>query len=220
MRAKHLLSSLSLVMLLAACGKQTLAFRLTFDTQDTLRRQELAAAAGRVAEGRMIAREKEVLAQEIKDDGDGMLLTMTVTDAQAAEWLIDGLTTPFSMAIMQEVDKGKPGALSTKFGDFTETGITTEDFDWVTVGALQDGKGSVSVSFTPAGGAELKKVFSANRGKVIGIFVRGQLMSKKLIDKNDTQAGIAVDGIPSAELAAGFADDVNTGLHVTFTPVP
>lgn len=216
------LSILALTLLLAACGGKTVSYRLTFDTVDTLRRQELTAAAGRVVEGRMAAHQTPVKNLQINEEGESVILTAVAPAGGAsADWLHDGLQTPFTMSIMKEVPKGQGDLVSEKFGEFKETGLGTSSFDWVSSSQTPDGKGNAVIQFTEEGKKTLAQVFAANKGKTIGIFVRGQLMSKKLVDATDgKQEGITVDGIPSAEVAAGFADDVNVGLHVTFTPIP
>src|SRR5688572_13990601 len=126
---KRLAPLLALPLLLVACGSETLSFRMSIDTQDALRREELMNAAGRVIEGRMAAKEKEAISQEIQT-GPEPIITVTVTDAEAAEHLRNGLTTPFTMAIMKQVPAGQGDIINEKFGEFDETGITTEDFDW------------------------------------------------------------------------------------------
>ena len=222
LRMKKTLSLFALCLLLTACGSKTVRYRLAFDTADMLRRSELTAAAARVIEGRVVARGKQLLSHETKTDGENVTIIAEVSDAEAATALQDGLLTPFTMTIMKQVEKGMGDIVSEKFGEFKETGITTKHFDWVsagTAGAEAEVNGAVIIQFTPEGQELLKKIFKENRGSVIGIFVRGQLMSKKLIDSKDTQGSIAIDGIPNPALAGAFADDVNVGLHVTFIPI-
>jgi ribosomal protein L25 (general stress protein Ctc) len=220
---KRLLSIFALTLVLSACGSRTLRLNVQYDSTDAARRAELAAAVGRVMEGRMLAKKKKVISQELSPAGDAAVLTVTVNDAEAETLLREGIMMPFTMEIMKQVAAGQGDIVSEKFGEFKETGITTKDFDWVSAGAATTdagiAKGSVTIHFTKAGETKLKNVFAKNRGSVIGVFVRGQLMSKKLVDTSDKQTSIAIDGIPSAALAGAFADDVNVGLHVQFTPV-
>lgn len=213
-----------LMILLAGCGSKTVTFTATFDTGDAVRRTELTAAMGRMIDGRLTARGKKLLKLATVPGSDTMTITVHVSDAEAAKLLTESLTQTFTMEIMKQVEAGQGDIVSEKFGEFQETGIVTKHFDWVTAGTMQGPAGqtlgSALVQFTKEGQELLKRVFAQNRGKVIGIFVRGQLMSKKLIDKTDKQDSIAIDGIPNAELAASFTDDVNVGLHVMFTPGP
>lgn len=222
---RKFLPALALALLLTACGSETVQLRVAFDTTDILRRAELKSALERVMENRMLAAKKTVNAREIEESGDGLVATIQVSDSDAAKMLEDGLTAPFSMTIMKQVKKGQGDIISEKYGEFKETGVTTKHFDWITAGAGKtptgETKGVVVIEFTKEGQELLRNMFAHNRGSVIGIFVRGQLMSKKLIDAKDTTlTSISIDGIPSPELAATFADDVNVGLHVMFTALP
>lgn len=225
---KRFASLTALTLLLAACGPSTVKFSVAFNTKDPLRTAELTAAISRIVEGRLLAKKKTLVKQELLPEGETMTLTVTASDSEGAKHLTAGLTAPFTMEIMKQVESGQGDIISEKFGEFKETGITTKHFDWVTPGptAVSDAPGaaamapgSVVISFTPEGEKLLKTMFAANRGSVIGIFVRGQLMSKKLIDASDKQTSIAIDGIPNPTLATAFSDDVNVGLHAVFTPV-
>ncbi len=217
---KRFVIALPLLFLLAGCAK-TVKLSVAFDTQDAARRTALEAAVSRSVDGRMVSKGKKVIRQELTTTGETNVLTVQVSDSEAAKLLSDGLTTPFTMSIMKQVAAGEGDVISEKFGEFKETGIETKHFDWVTtaLSVTEAGvsQGSVVISFTEEGQTLLKDVFAKNRGGVIGIFVRGQLMSKKLVDAKDKQDSIQIDGIPGEELAKAFADDVNVGLHVTFT---
>lgn len=221
---RKLFAVVGLSLLLTACGSQTVRFSLAFDTEDTVRKSELTAAIARTVEGRLEAKKKSAKSQGIKEENGSTILTVEASDAEGATVLQEGLTAPFTMSIMKQVEEGQGDIVSETYGEFKETGIKTEHFDWVTPGTKTDAngqlKGAVVIAFTPKGQELLKTIFAANRGGAIGIFVRGQLMSMKMIDFTDKQTSIAIDGIPSGELAAAFADDVNVGLHVTFTVLP
>jgi hypothetical protein len=120
---------------------------------------------------------------------------------------------------MEQVE-GEPGPadiVSEKFGAFRPTAVTEKDLDWVdALNSDQGGKGKVVLRFTTQGGEKLKSLFLQSNGKTIGVFVRGVLMSLKKVDATDNKDSILIDGIPNADLARIFADDVNTGLHVQF----
>lgn len=219
---KRLLPLLACALLFTGCAK-TVKFAVAFDTEDASRRADLEAAVGRIVEGRVTSKGKKVVKQKIDAKDGASVLTVRVSDAEATKLLADGLTTTFSMTIMQQVPAGKGDIVSEKFGEFKETGISTGHFDWVamglSIGETGASSGSVVLTLTNEGRELLKEIFSKNKGSVIGIFVRGQLMSKKLVNANDKQDAIQIDGIPSAELAQAFADDVNVGLHAKFTPM-
>ncbi|MSR87045.1 hypothetical protein EXS70_02630 [Candidatus Peribacteria bacterium] len=220
---KKLLPILAFTLLLVACGEKTVSFTVTMDTQDPKLRSDLMAAIPRVVDGRVEAKKKHVVVQSLEEKDGALVLTATVSDAEAAELLKNGLTAPYSMAIMKKVDAGMGDMISEKFGDFKETGISTKHFAWVVAGVTSstgEERGMAVIQLTPDGQSLLKDMFSTNRGSTIGIFARGQLMSIKTVDTTDKQDSIAVDGIPNGALAAAFADDANVGLHVTFTSQP
>lgn len=221
-RMKRLLPLLACALLVVGCTK-TVKFGVAFDTEDASRRADLEAAIIRIADGRVASGGKKIVERKIDTKDGASVLTVRVSDAEAAKLLADGLMTPFSMTIMQQTPSGQGDIVSDKFGEFKETGISTGHFDWVAMGLsiVEAGasRGSAVITLTNEGRELLKEIFSKNKGSIIGIFVRGQLMSKKLVDANDKQDAIQIDGIPSAELAQAFADDVNVGLHAKFTPV-
>lgn len=219
---KRLLAIASLTLLLTACGAKTVRLNAETDMKDLLRLSLLKDAIARTIDGRLAAKEKKLLSLDMKEGEASLTIEAKVSDAEAAELLMAGLTAPFTMEIMKQVDAGMGDIISEKYGEFKETGLTTKYFDWVHAGTgvIVNGtpNGSVIIDFTKEGQTLLQDIFRQNRGKEIGIFVRGMLMSKKTVDKTDTQTGISIDGIPSMSLANAFADDVNVGLHVKFTP--
>jgi hypothetical protein len=219
---RRLFFATGLVLLLAGCGSSVLSYRLTYDTQDAARKTELSQAAERVLGRRLIGlKQDNVQPSDIKISADENTVEVHAASAAIANELTRQLTQPFTMSIMIQTESGASADLSNpKFGSFDQTGITEKDFDWVKAGnsGTMKGKGAVLLTFTKDGGVKLQEIFSANRGKTIGVFVRGLLMSRKVVTPQDTQESILVDGVPSAELASVFADDVNVGLHVKFAP--
>jgi hypothetical protein len=212
---KLLLLSASLLML-TACSK-TVRYNLEFNLPDKTLQQQLSAAAVRVIENRMLGMQKKLISSDIADVDGKTMLTVKVSDAEGAKILTDSLLTPFTMTVMTQVDPGMGDISNEKYGDFKETSLETKHFESVTPRAMDDGKGSVVITFTDEGKEILKKIYKEKRGQTIGIFVRGVLMSKKTIDAKDTQDMISVDGIPTPGIAKIFADDVNVGLHVRFS---
>jgi preprotein translocase subunit SecD len=99
------------------------------------------------------------------------------------------------------------------------TPITGEYLVWAqAIGNRQSGEVSVDLEFNDAGGQLIGDVFTKNKGKYIGIFVRDLLVSKLRISDPKTTNHLLIGGIPSAKIAEIFADDVNAGLFVTYTP--
>jgi Tfp pilus assembly protein PilX len=212
-------TTLLLALTLVACSTNVLQYDLKYNVQDTNRQAALASAAARVIERRLSNLE------QVPEQGNvvvqGNRLTIKPKDTETADALREQLMQPFSISLMVETDAAHADITNEKYGSFKETGIKEAQFDSV---ELKTGNGagtsSAAVFFTPEGKAMLTKVFRENQGKAIGIFVRGTLMSKRVIDaSNITQENITIDGIPTAELASAFTDDVNVGLHVNFTEV-
>jgi preprotein translocase subunit SecD len=105
-------------------------------------------------------------------------------------------------------------------GEFAATGITEEDMVWADAAEDEQKKGVVRLTFTPQGSQKLAAVFKENKGKSIGIFVRDRLISKLTVQTDVIEDHIVIRDIPSSELARIFVDDLNVGLHVTFTKLP
>lgn len=220
---RTLFATASLMLLLAACaGAGSVAFRLTYDTQDAARKTELSQAVERVMERRLLGLKQSVKSEDIHMNADRTSVTVKTAGKQVADALRAQVAEPFSMRIMLQAESGAIADVSNpKYGAFNETDLTEKDFDWIKAGqsGITKGKGAVLITFTDAGKQKLRKIFSTQQGKIIGIFVRGLMMSRKMISDKDTQDSILVDGVPTLELAGVFADDVNTGLHVKFEPI-
>lgn len=204
------------LLLLSACGSVKSSYEVSFERAEGERVEYLKEAVVRVIQGRMANLQKKLKSSEYSESNGKTILTLNVSDQEAADILREQLTTPFTIRIMTEVPAGQGDVHSEKHGDYAETGLTEEHFDWVDAAPTDGGKGTATLHFTDEGKQRLKDIFTQNRGKVIGIFVRDQLMSKKLIEAGDTQESIAIDNIPSSDIATIFADDVNVGLHVRF----
>lgn len=78
---------------------------------------------------------------------------------------------------------------------------------------------AVELLFTDEGRNLLKAAFAKHKGKTVGIFVRDLLVSKLKIASGELSEHIVISGIPSAEVAQIFTEDVNVGLHVAFKPI-
>ena len=98
--------------------------------------------------------------------------------------------------------------------------MTEEHLEWVEAAEELDNKGRITLSFSPEGRELMRTVFRQNVGRNIGLFVREKLVAKLQVDTAELKDDIIITGIPSPELARVFADDVNVGLHVIFTPLP
>ncbi len=74
------------------------------------------------------------------------------------------------------------------------------------------------IELSPQGAAILKSLGQTNEGDVIALLVRGALISKTVAKKDLEE--LIIRNIPTPAMGEIFADDVNVGVHVTFTPVP
>lgn len=217
-----LFAGLSMVTLLAGCGGSVASnYRLQFDTEETSRLTLLSLAVTRVVERRLEAMGESVKGLDISQKEEGPELTFTVETEAAAALLSDELTTPFDLKIMRETKVGETPTIEIEgHGGFIETGVTEEHLEWVEAAEELDNKGRITLSFSPEGRELMRTVFRQNVGRNIGLFVRGRLVAKLQVDTAELKDDIIITGIPSPELARVFADDVNVGLHVIFTPLP
>jgi hypothetical protein len=217
-----LLAGLSLCMLLVACGRsEQIRYQLAFDTKDTGRLTELSLAVTRVVESRLQAMGEEVRNLDITQRNDGPQLSFKVETQAAADLLQDDLMAPFHLSIMREAKAGEtPVAEVDGHGGFVDTGIHETHLEWVTAAEEPDNKGRITLQFNPEGRELMRKMFQQNVGKNIGLFVRNKLVAKLQVDTAELKDDIIITGIPSLDLARVFSDDVNVGLHVTFTPLP
>lgn len=212
---------LSLGILAACGGPATVTYRLTFDSTDPGTIEELTNATLRVAERRLDRMKATVEDSTITKDEAGVTLELKVSDAASAETLTAELTTPFDLHIMvATTDVANADVTVEGFGAFNETGVTGDDL--VNIIASADpatNGGIIRINFTTEGLVKMRALFQNNVGNDLGLFVRGRLVSALTVASADMPNPLVIDGIPDAELARVFADDVNVGTHVTVTPL-
>lgn len=209
------------LLLLAACSATTLRYQLTITLTDEAKQAELLQASRRVIERRLENYSEVAESISVKNTGDKPEIEVVVGSSDAAQFLTEDLTAPFKLRIMQGATPGDTDTLVVEgHGPFAETGVEEEHVTWFQAAAdTNPEKGRVTISFSPEGRDLMSKVFKENKGKYIGLFVRDRLVSKLLVDTDEVKDDILITEIPSLEIAEIFADDVNTGLHVTFTPL-
>jgi len=215
---RRLLSAALLTLVLAGCGSPTVQLTLTYDTNDAEKQSELLQAATRVI-GRRLSRWEGVMPEQItaKQESGSTLLTFDVNDTEARTTLMEEMLKPFSLTVMTLSTEEKGDLYVEEQGWFNETGITQQHIGWVEAGTDQKGKGSVRLNFTQDGLKLLNTILQANPKAVVGLFVRGRLMSKMQMEGVDLRQDILIQNIPTFELASIFADDVNVGTHVIFS---
>lgn len=217
---RKLFLSIGALFLVAGCTAseptQT-AIRLTFDTQDPAAQAELTKTSIDVIERRLMRYGAEMQDLQTKLDASGATLTLTLPAEELANELVTELQMPFTFAIVQEAPEGGSGAIMFEGqGTYMPTSITEDDLAGAEAAQDETG-GAVRLVFTDAGKRELEALAPTVKGKALGIMARGVLMSKTQGDTLTNE--IVIRGIPTVEFAQVFADDVNVGLHVTFTPL-
>lgn len=210
---------LLLALCLAACaptGSAERALSLSLGTSDAARQQELVQASIRVME-RRLDRMGETLVRHTETAGNPATVTVATRSPEVFEALLAELTQPFTLAFMTQAAEGKGDIEVAGHGAFVASGFTEKDIDWTAVEAQADGKSRVLLQLTPEGRTKLESIYKANGGKYVGMFVRGKLVSKLLVDGSGLKDQIVIGDIPSEEFAATFSDDVNVGRYVTFS---
>jgi hypothetical protein len=217
---KRFLFLVAFPLVLAGCGSADVRYQLSFDIYDKQAVDDLTLASTRVIERRLERLEATVKDQSIERSETGAVVSLSLTDATAANILTGELTQPFKLRVMKEAPAGQGDITVEGHGAFAETGITESHVVWGEAAEDAERKGAVRITFTPEGRAKLATLFQENNGKSIGIFIRDRLISKLMIKSDQIQDNIVIRDIPNPDLAKIFVDDLNVGLHVTFTPLP
>ncbi len=220
---KRISFSLATILLLTACStQQTVKYRLDFDVTDKDDQQMLLTTSQEVIERRLAHLGKQMVSKTVEIVDGKPVLLITLPDGDTAKQLTEELTAPFDLTVMGETLPGeKADTTIENRGSYTKSGITEDDFEWVE--ARKDpnsNKGEVGLKLTEAGQVKIRDLFKRMKGKSIGIFVRGKLVSLLNVQTDDVPKDLIIHDVPSADIAQIFADDMDTGLHVTFTPVP
>ncbi len=214
---------LLLGVLLAACtqvGAATQTLRLTIADTDSSHRGELLAASARIVDRRLQSMGDRLVSHDVTQQGTGALLTVSSETPEALTAVVEDLQKPFDLQMMLKIDSSKGADIVTeKQGAFKKTGFTQMDIAWTTVEDQANGKARVNLLFTEAGRVKMEKLYTDNAGKVIGLFVRGQLVSLLQVEKGALKEKIVIGDVPNHALASTFSDDVNVGRYITFSPV-
>jgi len=220
---KKILAPVLFALLLTACGNTPteLTYHVTFDTEDAGRMTDLSLATRHVIERRLARLEGNLIDYDIDYDQEAKVATIgvKVDNAPAAEKLNVEMTTPFIFEVRYLVKEAQEGDIDVKgVGSFRETGIGKQDVDWV-VGQTTDpplNRGRVLIGFTDNGAPKVQTLFEEQADNTIGLFVRNRLTAAVKIS-DDFEKVLVIEGLPSGEIAKVFADDMNVGIHMTFT---
>jgi hypothetical protein len=220
---KRLLISLGAVLILTACtqGSDSVTYQLTIKSEDQEQITELIQASMRVIERRLRFIGEKLLEHNITTYEESPAIELTLTDPVGVPALTDRLQEPFSLRLMKEALEDDTAEIEVLgHGGFISTGIEEEHLIWAHAGPDTDPvKGRILLSFTDEGRVIMEEIFEENIGKFVGLFVREKLISKMLVESEALKDAIVIKDIPTVELASIFADDVNVGMYVTFTPV-
>lgn len=212
-------------LFITACGEPTiLSYNATFTTDNVDRMNALSLATRHVIERRLARLEANLIDYDIKHDKESKQTTISieVDDAKAASALNEELLAPFTFEVRYLAD-GEPeeGDIAVEgMGSFRATGVEKQHIDWVLgedMGPPQN-QGKVIIGFTDEGVELMKSILSEQDGTTVGLFVRDRLTASLQVDGDAITRTIQIPGLPSADLAKIFADDVNVGIHMTFTP--
>ena len=222
---KRLLFPLLFGLLLTACGgASTLSYTVTFPrTEDPERMAALSLATRHVVERRLARLEGFLIDYDVDYDKERRegLIEVEIDGSKAAKALNEEILAPFTFEMRLNVKEKQEGDIEVEGGHFyRETGIAKEDIDWV-LGETVEGplnQGKVIIGFTEEGAKKMKTLFAENIGSAIGLFVRGQLTARVQANDADFDRTFVIEGLPSGDIAKVFADDMNVGIHMVFTP--
>lgn len=209
----------SLLMLLAACGAQkTAEFSLNIKNADEAKTMMLIQASEQVMQRRLAAAGvSDAVVTAIPDGENVGKLTVQSKDDKGIKEALLIAKEPFTFELRIEKQPGTtPSAPDI---NWNPTAVNNDAVVWLRpVGNKDTGSIGVELELSEQGRKDLADVFRKNKGKNLGIFVRGLLVSTMKIQSETLEERVVIDGVPSQRIAEVFSDDVNVGLHVTMTP--
>lgn len=218
MRFRPLLLSVLAAASLAACSSDApvaVRYDVSFKGVSADRLEAMPAAVTNVISGRLARLGVNPTDLKVELAGSGAVAT-TTAPASAADQVTTELTAPYTLRFMRQSGTGETVTVSVaQYGNFSESGLNETHVDWIEAGTDEQGLGSVMISFNDAGHEQLAKLAKDDTGRQYGLFAKGKLISLFTM-QDDFGGDIVLNKIPSAELAAIFADDVNVGLHASF----
>lgn len=224
---KKLLLPALFALCITACGADTpttLTYNVSFDTENTDRMNDLSLATRKVIERRLARIDGRLFDYDVKynEETEETTIEVVVDSPESADVINAEMVAPFTFEFRTLVDEGQQTDSDIpveNMGYFRATGITKDDIDWV-IGETTDTPektGRVLIGFNEAGIPKAKTLFTENEDVTIGIFARDRLIAAIPNPPKDFEQVIAIEGLPTGELAKVFADDMNVGIHMTFT---
>lgn len=219
-----LLLSTAFAALAACSGTASVRYQLAMPgVTDSTKILTLTQQSMRVMQQRLESMgEMPDIAVEEGSSTGSVVIGVRADNQEALDALTGDLQETFDFQIMSETQEGELADTQVEgHGGFTKTGITGADLSWVEGGKESNSDlGMVQLVFTQEGRTKMADLFKRMKGKNIGIFVRGQLVSKLEVETAELKEDIIIRQIPNVDLAQTFGDDVNVGIHVTFTQLP
>jgi len=210
------------LLLLTACQSSAITYELSFQKSDAILQSELAIASMNVVEAKLANWGEVAVSLDIAKQNGITRLSVELSDAKIVDVLTEDLITPFDFSIMERAGPGDTVDVQVEhMGNFTKTGVKGDHILWMEA-EEEPGiprKGRILMNFTPEGHEMMKGIFKKNVGDHIGIFVKDRVIALLLVEKEEVEEQIVISEVSTLELANTFANDVNVGLFVTFTPV-
>ena len=221
MKRLFALSSAAAILIAGCGGVANVLYGITFDVQDPSQRAQLLLMVQRVVERRLASMGEEGTITNLKPTAEGAEMILELEDEIVADAMTSQLTEPFSLEVMKESDPANADITVAGHGSFAKTGINEDHMTWVQAQPQAGGPMAiVTIGFTDEGRTLMQKLFKESKGRFVGVFVRGKLVSKLKVETDELKDDVVIQDIPSFDLATTFADDVNVGLHITITKLP
>jgi preprotein translocase subunit SecD len=217
---KRVLSVAALTLslaLLGGCGsQQTVRYRATWE--DPARATNLVESIERVIIRRLAALQfLNPAVTVVPENQTSAVVTIETTSPEMKDAVTHILTDPFAFEL--RVEDGVEATENIEDIQWASTGIDGSMLVWVqALGNRQSMEISLDLQLNEEGQAKLEALTQTHRGKRLGIFVRDILMSMLTIESGSFAEHVLIGGVPSTTIAEIFADDVNVGLRVSFTP--
>lgn len=206
---------------LAGCGggTRTITQTIQIDASDAAKSMELVQATEQVLKRRLAAAQvNDAVVTVTPIDEASATLLMSLPDSAAEDTARRILAEPFGFELMLEKTGIKSASGAVQESEWEPTGLTGENIVWASAIGNSNTKAiSIKLMLDTEGQTLLRDVFSKNIGKNVGIFVRGVLISKLSITSGDVEDNLTISGVPSAMVAGIVVDDLNVGIHVTFS---
>lgn len=210
-------------MSVAACGGKTASYDLTINVSNEDEIQRVLAMTTRMIERRVESIEqREGVIDTLEDitidrNGDNARLKLQFSTPIIAPILTEDLIEPFTLEFMEESSIEDADFVVAETQGYKRIPLSAEHISWLLTEEETGTQGVVTIQFTPEGSVIKKELFEPRMDKNIGIFIRGLPIYRLKVEPNDVENPGLLIKVPNAELGSVFADDVNTGLHVSFT---